>query len=86
VDTAHRILFPPTDIHCQQDAVTGKTTNEEGHLKKIQADKEVGEKLGTDRYKREIEVMAKIRPDYTVDTTHRILFPPTDIHCLRNGR
>jgi hypothetical protein len=50
----------------EQDAVTGKTIGEEDRSKKIQADKELIKKLGSDPYEREVEVMAEIRAYYAV--------------------
>jgi len=50
----------------EQDAVTGKTTNEEDRSKKIQGDKELNKKLSEESYKREVEVMASIRAYYAV--------------------
>ena len=50
----------------EQDALMGKTANEEDYSKRIQADKELGKKVGEDPYEREIEAMAVIRAYYAV--------------------
>lgn len=50
----------------EQDAMTGKRTSAEDRTRKMQGDKELRNKIGTDPYQREIGVMANIRGYYTV--------------------
>lgn len=50
----------------EQDAMTSKTTSPEDRTRKTQTDKELRNKIGTDTYQREVEVMSTIRGYYTI--------------------
>ncbi len=64
--TADRFNARAVAYFDEQNAVTGKKVNEEERAKKIQADKELPNKLSKDPYETEVKVMAKIRAYYAV--------------------
>lgn len=64
--TAARFKSRVEAYFSEQDAAVGRSTNEEERSNKIQANKELSNKLGPDPYQREVEVMAKIRAYYAV--------------------
>ena len=67
--TAARFKVRAEAYFSEQNAATGKTANEEERSKKIQADKDLSNKLDQDPYEREVKVMAKIRAYYAVAAT-----------------